>query len=202
VLVIADRSARAEWIAADLLSQAEHDESASAVCVTDAPRLAESVAAALERQLAALPRRETAAKALARFGGIFVVAGIRQAIDVANRIAPEHLELAVAKPERWLSRVHHAGAIFLGSLAAEPLGDYLAGPNHVLPTGATARFGSPLGVYDFVKRTSVIGANARSLARLGPDVARLARLEGLEGHARAIEVRGEVATETGWRREK
>ncbi|MGH7821305.1 MAG: histidinol dehydrogenase, partial [Candidatus Binatia bacterium] len=129
------------------------------------------------------------AEALERFGGVFVVRSIREAIEVANEIAPEHLELAVADPERWLPRVRHAGAVFLGSHAPEPLGDYLAGPNHVLPTGATARFGSPLGVYDFVKRTSIIGGTPRALARLGPEVARLARLEGLDAHARAVEVR-------------
>ncbi|MGH7858044.1 MAG: histidinol dehydrogenase, partial [Candidatus Binatia bacterium] len=189
VLVVADRTANPAWVAADLLSQAEHDSSASAVCVTDSASLAESVAAEVGRQLASLPRREIAAQALGRFGGIFVVASIRQAIGIVNEIAPEHLELAVAKPEGWLAEVRHAGAIFLGSHAPEPLGDYLAGPNHVLPTGATARFGSPLGVYDFVKRTSVIGGSPKALARLGPDVATLARLEGLDGHARAVEIR-------------
>jgi histidinol dehydrogenase len=189
VLVVADRSANAEWVAADLLSQAEHDEMASAVCVTSVPALAESVASEVERQLARLPRRETAARALARFGGIFVVDGVRQAIEVANAIAPEHLELAIERPEKWLASVRHAGAVFLGSHVPEALGDYLAGPNHVLPTGATARFGSPLGVYDFVKRTSIIGGSERALRRLGPAVVRLAELEGLEAHARSVKVR-------------
>ena len=189
VLVVADRSANPEWVAADLLSQAEHDEMASAVCVTSVPALAESVASEVERQLARLPRRETAARALARFGGIFVVDGVRQAIEVANTIAPEHLELAVERPENWLAGVRHAGAVFLGSHVPEALGDYLAGPNHVLPTGATARFGSPLGVYDFVKRTSIIGGSERALRRLGPAVVRLAELEGLEAHARSVKVR-------------
>ncbi len=189
VLVVADRSANPQWVAADLLSQAEHDELASAVCVTNSAKLAESVAAEVERQLAALPRRETAEKALERFGGIFVVEGLRQAIEIANRIAPEHLELAIERPEKWLAHVRHAGAVFLGAQAPEPLGDYVAGPNHVLPTGATARFGSPLGVYDFIKRMSIIGGTKRALRRLGPTVVRLAELEGLEAHARAVKVR-------------
>jgi histidinol dehydrogenase len=189
VLIVADRSARAEWVAADLLSQAEHDDRASAVCVTVSGKLAEAVAGEVERQLAALPRRETARRALARFGAIFVVASLHEAIDVANTIAPEHLELAVERPERWLRDVRHAGAVFLGSHVPEALGDYVAGPNHVLPTGATARFGSPLGVYDFVKRTSIIGGTRRALGRLGPTVLRLAELEGLEAHARSVRVR-------------
>jgi histidinol dehydrogenase len=189
VLVVADRSATPQWVAADLLSQAEHDELASAVCVTDESELAEAVAGEVERQLTALPRRETAAKALGRFGGIFVVDGMARAIEVANRIAPEHLELAIERPEKWLPKVRHAGAVFLGSHVPESLGDYVAGPNHVLPTGATARFGSPLGVYDFIKRTSIIGGTERALRRLGPAVVRLAELEGLEAHARAVKVR-------------
>ncbi len=189
VLVVADRSARADWIAADLLSQAEHDEMASATCVTDSGALAEAVAAEVDRQLARLPRRETAAHALERFGGVFVVRSIREAIDVANRIAPEHLEIATTKPQAWLPKVRNAGAVFLGSLAPEALGDYVAGPNHVLPTGATARFGSPLGVYDFIKRTSLIGGSARAVRALGPIVVCMARLEGLEAHARSVELR-------------
>jgi histidinol dehydrogenase len=189
VLVVADRSAKPEWVAADLLSQAEHDEMASAVCVTTIPALAQSVANEVGRQLAQLPRRETAARALARFGAVFVVDGMRQAIEVANTIAPEHLELAVERPQKWLASVRHAGAVFLGSHVPEPLGDYLAGPNHVLPTGATARFSSPLGVYDFIKRTSIIGGSDRALRRLGPAVVRLAELEGLEAHARSVKVR-------------
>jgi len=189
VLVIADRSAKPEWVAADLLSQAEHDEMASAVCVTTSADVASAVASEVDRQVAKLSRRETAERSLARFGGVFVVGGMRQAVEVANRIAPEHLELAVAKPEKLLSAIRHAGAIFLGAYAPEAIGDYLAGPNHVLPTGATARFGSPLGVYDFVKRTSIIGGTERALRRLGPAVIRLAELEGLEAHARSVEVR-------------
>ena len=189
VLVIADRSTKAEWIAADLLSQAEHDELASAVCVTASEAVADAVHAEVVRQLALLPRRETAERSLARFGAIFVVDGMRQAVEIANTIAPEHLELAVEKPERWLPAIRHAGAVFLGPYAPEAIGDYLAGPNHVLPTGATARFGSPLGVYDFIKRTSIIGGTERALRRLGPAVVQLAELEGLEAHARSVKVR-------------
>ena len=189
VLVVADRSARAEWVAADLLSQAEHDEYAAAVCVTVSGTLARAVANEVERQLAELPRRETARRSLARFGAIFVVDSLREAIAVANRIAPEHLELCVERPERWLPDVRHAGAVFLGAHVPEALGDYVAGPNHVLPTGATARFSSPLGVYDFVKRTSIVGGTDRALRKLGPTVVRLAELEGLEAHARSVKVR-------------
>jgi histidinol dehydrogenase len=189
VLVVADRSARAEWVAADLLSQAEHDDHAAAVCVTVSARLARAVADQVERQLAELPRRETARHALARFGAIFVVDDLHHAIDIANTIAPEHLELCVERAEKWLPRVRHAGAVFLGAHVPEALGDYVAGPNHVLPTGGTARFGSPLGVYDFVKRTSIIGGTDRALRTLGPTVVRLAKLEGLEAHARSVEVR-------------
>ncbi|MBI2964523.1 MAG: histidinol dehydrogenase [Deltaproteobacteria bacterium] len=189
VLVVADGSARPEWVAADLLSQAEHDEMASAVCVTPSAAMAEAVAREVGRQLAALPRRETAERSLGRFGGVFVVDGMRQALEIVNTIAPEHLELSVEKPEKWLAGVRHAGAVFLGEHAPEALGDYVAGPNHVLPTGATARFGSPLGVYDFVKRMSIIGGAERALRRLGPAVVCLAELEGLEAHARSVKVR-------------
>jgi histidinol dehydrogenase len=189
VLIVADRSARAEWVAADLLSQAEHDEHAVAVCVTISSALAQAVASEVERQLAELPRRETARRSLARFGAIFVVHTLQDAIDVANTIAPEHLELCVERPERWLPGVRHAGAVFLGPHVPEALGDYVAGPNHVLPTGATARFSSPLGVYDFVKRTSILGGTDRALRKLGPTVVRLAELEGLEAHARSVKVR-------------
>ena len=189
VLVVADRTANPEWVAADLLAQAEHDETAAAVCVTDSATIAGAVAGEVDRQASALPRRETVLAALERFGGIFLVSSVARAVEIANEIAPEHLELAVAKPEKWLEKIRHAGAVFLGCEAPEALGDYLAGPNHVLPTGATARFASPLGVYDFVKRTSVIAGSRRALANLGPDVVELARLEGLEAHARSVEVR-------------
>jgi histidinol dehydrogenase len=189
VLVVADGRARPDFVAADLLSQAEHDPLAAAILVTTSATLAARVAAALAEQLTQLSRQAIARKSLARFGTAFVTGSMAEAVELVNRLAPEHLELAVARPEKLLPRIRHAGAIFLGEYAPEPFGDYLAGPNHVLPTGGSARFSSPLGVYDFIKRSSVIGAGPRTLARLGPVVARLARLEGLDAHARAVERR-------------
>jgi histidinol dehydrogenase len=189
VLIVADGRATPAWVAADLLSQAEHDPLAAAILVTPSAALVRAVQAELATQLAALPRRVIARRALRRHGTAIVTASVAEAIAVANRIAPEHLELAVARPEDWLPTVHHAGAIFLGEHTPEPFGDYLAGPNHVLPTGGSARFSSPLGVYDFIKRSSVIGASPRALRRLGPAVVRLARLEGLDAHARAMTLR-------------
>ena len=189
VLIVADGSADPELVAADMLAQAEHDPGAAAVCVTTDRRLASRVALALDRQLAALPRRAVAAAALAAFGAIVVARSTAEAIEIANRVAPEHLELLVRNPRRWEGKVRSAGAIFLGPHAPEAFGDYLAGPNHVLPTGGTARFASPLGVYDFIKRTSLIEAGPRTMRRLGPAVARLARLEGLTAHGAAVERR-------------
>jgi histidinol dehydrogenase len=189
VLVVADGTADPELVAADMLAQAEHDPRAAAICLTPDPRLAARIAAALDRQLATLPRRAIAVRALAAFGAIVVVRSLAEAIALADRLAPEHLELAVRRPRRFVAAVRHAGAIFLGQGAPEAFGDYLAGPSHVLPTGGTARFASPLGVYDFVRRTSVIEAAPRTLARLGPAVVRLARLEGLDAHGRAVERR-------------
>ncbi|MEB2284560.1 MAG: histidinol dehydrogenase [Polyangiaceae bacterium UTPRO1] len=189
VLIVADGRARPDFVAADLLSQAEHDPLAAAILVTPSAALAARVARALARQLAELPRQAIARRALGRYGTAFITATLAEAVELANRIAPEHLELMVQRPERWLGQIRHAGAIFLGAYAPEPLGDYLAGPNHVLPTGGSARFASPLGVYDFVKRSSVIAAGPRTLAKLGPVAARLARLEGLDAHARAVEMR-------------
>src|SRR5437667_431093 len=189
VVIVADRSADAELVAADMLAQAEHDPLAAAVCLTPDRRLAPRVAAAPAAQLATLPRRAIAERALAAFGAIVVTRSVAEAVEIANRLAPEHLELAVRDPGPVAAGVRHAGAVFLGQEAPEALGDYLAGPNHVLPTGGTARFASPLGVYDFVKRTSVIGAGPRTLATLGPPVVRLARLEGLDAHGRAVERR-------------
>jgi histidinol dehydrogenase len=186
VLVIADRSADPALVAADMLAQAEHDPMAAAVCLTTDRRVALRVVAALDVQLATLPRGAIAARALAAYGAIVVARSTREAIALANRLAPEHLELAVRRPRRWLGALRHAGAIFVGHHTPEAFGDYLAGPNHVLPTGGTARFASPLGVWDFVKRTSVIEAAPRTLARLGPAVMRLAALEGLDAHGRAV----------------
>jgi histidinol dehydrogenase len=190
VLVLADSDARPELIAADLIAQAEHgsgDE--SAVLVTPWRPLAGSVALALDTQLRDLPRAAAVRQVLAKRGAALIVRDLDEAFALANRIAREHLELDLANPSRYLSRVKAAGAVFLGPMSPAPLGDYLAGPSHVLPTGGAARFASPLGAYDFLKRTSIIGASAAALARLAPETARLARMEGFEGHARAMELR-------------
>lgn len=198
VLVIADDSADPDWVAADLIAQAEHgsgDE--SAVMLTPSPTLAAAVAEALERALSDLPRAKAVEQVLARRGAIVQVKDLREAFELANLIAPEHLELEIRNPARWLGYVEAAGAVFLGGLSPAPLGDYLAGPNHVLPTGGSARFASPLGAYDFVKRTSIIEASAGALRKLGPTVARLARMEGFEGHARAMEVRNGASVRRG-----
>jgi histidinol dehydrogenase len=172
-----------------MLAQAEHDPLAAAVCLTPDKRLAARVAKALASQLAELPRRAIAARSLANFGAIVATRSLDEAAEIANRLAPEHLELAVRDPIALAARVRHAGAIFLGQDAPEAFGDYVAGPNHVLPTGGTARFASPLGVYDFVKRTSMIAAERKTLVALGPAVARLAALEGLQAHGLAVERR-------------
>jgi histidinol dehydrogenase len=200
VLVIADASARPDWVAADLIAQAEHgsgDE--SAILLTPSADAAHRVASAIGQSLAELPRAEAVKRVLARRGAIIVVAGLSEAFELANRIAPEHLELDIGQASRWLGRVKAAGAVFLGGLTPAPLGDYLAGPNHVLPTGGAARFASPLGAYDFLKRTSIIEASPAALKRLGPAVARLARMEGFEGHARAMEIRNGARTPRGGR---
>ncbi len=189
VVIVADRSAAPDLVAADMLAQAEHDPLAAAVCLTTDRRLAARVAEALAAQLATLPRRAIAARALGAFGAIVVTRSLAEAIEIVNRLAPEHVELAVRDPAAVAAGVRHAGAVFLGQDAPEALGDYVAGPNHVLPTGGTARFASPLGVYDFVKRTSIIGAGRRTITTLGPAIVRLARLEGLDAHGRAVERR-------------
>jgi histidinol dehydrogenase len=194
VLVIADDSANAAWIAADLIAQAEHgsgDE--AAILLTPSSKIAAEVADAVERALKNLPRARQVESALAKRGAMVVVRDLDEAFDLANEIAPEHLELDIRNPSRWLPQVKAAGAVFLGALTPAPLGDYLAGPNHVLPTGGAARFASPLGAYDFLKRTSIIEASSGALAALGPAVAHLARMEGFEGHARAMELRSGVA---------
>jgi histidinol dehydrogenase len=190
VMVIADRAANSDWIAADLIAQAEHgsgDE--SAILLTPSRRLAEKVAASIDAALADLPRAAAVRRVLKGRSALVIVEDLAEAFRIANQVAPEHLELELEHPRRWLGRVEAAGAVFLGAMSPAPLGDYLAGPNHVLPTGGSARFASPLGAYDFLKRTSIIEGSARALKRLGPAVARLARMEGFEGHARAVEIR-------------
>jgi histidinol dehydrogenase len=193
VLVIADDSANAAWIAADLIAQAEHgsgDE--AAILLTPSSKIAAEVADAVDRALKSLPRARQVESALEKRGAMVVVRDLDEAFDLANEIAPEHLELDVRNAARWLPHVKAAGAVFLGSLTPAPLGDYLAGPNHVLPTGGAARFASPLGAYDFLKRTSIIEASNGAIAALGPAGAHLARMEGFEGHARAMELRSGV----------
>jgi len=189
VLVIADGSANADWVAMDLFSQAEHDEIAQAILLSPEPELLDRVALSMRRQLDALPRREIIAASLAARGALIRVRDLAEACEIANRIAPEHLELSVADPEALLARIRNAGAIFLGHHASESLGDYCAGPNHVLPTSRTARFSSPLGVYDFQKRSSLIGVSPQGARTLGRVAATLARTEGLEAHARSAEWR-------------
>jgi histidinol dehydrogenase len=190
ILVIADASADPVHVAADLIGQAEHDPDAIAWLVTDSPELAAAVPAELEALLEENPRRDIARAALAANGLIVVVSSIEEAALVAELRAPEHLELLVREPLALAGRIRNAGAIFLGHHSPEPVGDYYAGPNHVLPTGGTARWASPLGVYDFLKRTSIIGYSRERLARDAPDVVRLAEAEGLHGHAAAVRVRG------------
>ena len=189
ILVIADSTASARYVAADMLSQAEHDEMAAPLCLTTSPRLAGAVVEALKDQLATLKRRNIATASLKRYGAVIVARSRAEVVRLANALAPEHVELLVRNPRSWLKDIRHAGAIFLGPLSTEPFGDYIAGPNHILPTGGTARFSSPLGVYDFLKRTSIIEASAPALHRLGPHILRLATMEGLEAHGRAIAYR-------------
>ena len=191
VLVIADGSANPDWVAMDLFSQAEHDEIAQAILVTPDAGLLERVAGAMRRHIESMPRRGIIAASLAGRGALIRVRDLDEACALANRVAPEHLELAVADPEALLPKIRHAGAIFLGHHASESLGDYCAGPNHVLPTSRTARFSSPLGVYDFQKRSSVIRVSAEGARTLGQVAATLARAEGLEAHARSAELRNE-----------
>jgi histidinol dehydrogenase len=189
ILILADTSADPDHVAADMLSQAEHDELAAALCVTSSLALARRIRAALERQTRATKRRAITLKALENYGAIIVCRGLEEAAAITNAIAPEHVELIVRRPRKWARSIRNAGALFLGPYSTPPLGDYLAGPNHVLPTGGSARFFSPLGAYDFLKRTSVIQADKRALRALAPDITRLARLEGLDDHARAVEAR-------------
>lgn len=189
VLVLADDSANPRYVAADLLSQAEHDKLAAAMLVTDSLELAKAVQLELERQLAALPRREIAQASVENHGAILVCRSLDDCFVAANRIAPEHLELSLRDPFAWLDKVQNAGACFLGHYAPEPLGDYFAGPNHVLPTSGTARFFSPLSVQDFIKRSSVIYYSREKLLGSARDIGRFARAEGLEAHARSALIR-------------
>lgn len=190
ICVLADETAYADEIAADLLSQAEHDTLACAVLITTSDDLADAVAAEVEKQLQKLPREAIARKAIETFGTIYVAESMNEAIKAVNTLAPEHLEIMTANAEADSQKIRHAGAIFLGRYSSEPVGDYFAGTNHVLPTNSTARFASGLNVDDFVKKTSIVYYTKETWAQNAPKIARLARLEGLEGHARAVEARG------------
>jgi len=189
ILIVADETAQAEYLAADLLSQAEHDPLASAVLLTPSMSLAREVQLEVEKQLRQLPRVAIAEKAIEQGSCAIVVEDLDEAISLANEFAPEHLELAVQAPFELLGKVQNAGAIFLGHYSPEPLGDYFAGPNHVLPTGGTARFYSPLNVDMYMKKSSLISYSRRGLEQAGLDIIKLAQVEGLEAHARAIEIR-------------
>ena len=189
ILVIADGSVPADWVAMDLFSQAEHDEAAQAILLSPLPAFLDEVEKAINKLLPEMPRRKVIAASLKARGALIQVRDLDEACALANRSAPEHLELAVQEPEKILPRVSNAGAIFLGRWSSEAIGDYCAGPNHVLPTAGTARFSSPLGVYDFQKRSSVIGVSQAGAATLGRTAAVLANGEGLQAHARAAEMR-------------
>jgi histidinol dehydrogenase len=189
ILIVADDSANPDFIAADLLSQAEHDELASAVLVTTSKSVASATADALEGQLKHLSRRETAAKSIDRFGAIMVVPDLDTAFDLANRFAPEHLELQIKDPWANLGRIRNAGAVFIGEYTPEPVGDYIAGPNHVLPTAGTARFASALGVDHFIKKTSLIYYSKAAFKKEAGDIITLAGTEGLDAHANSVKVR-------------
>ncbi|WP_191557456.1 histidinol dehydrogenase [Metabacillus idriensis] len=189
IVVLADQTAKANEVAADLLSQAEHDVLASSVLVTDSMELAEAVSAEVTRQLETLPRKEIAGPSIDQYGFIYVAESLDEAINAVNELAPEHLEVLTENPMELLNSIRHAGAIFLGRYSSEPVGDYFAGPNHVLPTNGTARFSSPLNVDDFVKKSSIISYSEKAFQNSAHKIAAFARLEGLEAHARAIEER-------------
>ncbi|WP_146812069.1 histidinol dehydrogenase [Aneurinibacillus danicus] len=189
IVVLADSSANPAYVAADLLSQAEHDAMASAVLVTTCRELAQAVQQEVEQQLAVLPRKEIAEASIREHGAICVVDSVEQGLDVVNRLAPEHLEVMLEDPMAHIGKIKNAGAIFLGPYSSEPVGDYFAGPNHVLPTNGTARFSSPLNVDDFLKKSSLISYSRQDLLAHGAKIIALARQEGLEAHARAIQVR-------------
>jgi histidinol dehydrogenase len=195
VVIVADETARVEFVAADLLAQAEHGEDASAIFITTSEALAKEVAAEAERQLSTLPRRTIAAASLQEYGAIIVVEDLAEACEIVNELAPEHVEIVTRDDEGVSAKIKHAGAIFFGAYTPEAVGDYLAGPNHVLPTGRTARFSSALGVYDFVKRTSLLRYSEAAFREVAESVAVLAEAEGLGGHARSAFVRKDSFTQ-------
>lgn len=189
VLVIADSDNDPDWIAADLLAQAEHDRGAQSILITDSPDFAKAVEAAVERQLKTLSRAETASASWQDFGALVIVPNLGASVPLANRIAAEHLELAVADPETLMAGIRNAGAIFIGRHTPEVIGDYVGGSNHVLPTARSARFSSGLSVLDFVKRTSILRLGPQQLRQLAPAAIALAKSEGLDAHARSVAIR-------------
>ena len=189
VLIIADGSCPSQWVAADLLAQAEHDEMAVPVCVTTSARFAKEIRSSVLDQLSRLSRKDIAGESVRNQGRIYVVSDLNFAIEVSNNFAPEHLELCVEKPKQLLSKIRNAGAIFMGATSTEAFGDYIAGPSHVLPTGGAARFSSPLSVYDFVKMPSVISISKQGFNKLSKSVMNLAYSEGLEAHALSVKTR-------------
>ena len=190
IAIIADETAYADEVAADLLSQAEHDPMACPILLTTSDFFAHEVAHEIEKQLTRLPREKIARAAVEKFGRIYVAETMEDIVEAVNKLAPEHLEIMARNPEVVAQQVRHAGAIFIGRYSSEPIGDYFAGTNHVLPTNSTARFSSPLSVDDFIKKTSIIYYTQETWLQHAPKIARLARMEGLEGHARAVESRG------------
>ncbi len=189
ILIIADEHANPSYIAADLMGQAEHDELASAICITTSPKLAQQIKEELYLQLPSMPRKEIIKESLKNYGAVIIVDSLKEATTLANNLAPEHLELSVINPYEILDYINHAGAIFIGEYTPEPVGDYFAGTNHTLPTSQTARFQSPLGVYDFIKRTSIIDYSKEALLKDAPSIIRLANEEGLYAHANAVKIR-------------
>ncbi len=189
IVVLADEHANPGYIASDLLSQAEHDPRSSAILVTTSESVAEETRKEVAKQLEALPRKEIAQPAIRDYGAVYVAKDMEEAVDVVNELAPEHLEVMVEEPWALLSSIRHAGAIFLGEQSSEPVGDYFAGTNHVLPTNGTARFSNPLSVDDFVKKSSIVSYSKRAIHEHGKKIAAFARMEGLEAHARAVEAR-------------
>ena len=189
VVIIADDTARAEFVAADLLAQAEHDDDASAILITTSEQLANEVSVEVSRQAESLPRRATVEKSLAQHGAVLLVDDLSEACEIVNQLAPEHLEIVTRDDETLAAKILHAGAIFLGSYTPEVVGDYFAGPNHVLPTAGASRFSSALGVYDFLKRTTVLRYSREALRRSANKIATLAKAEGLDAHARSAEIR-------------
>lgn len=192
ICVVADETAPVNFAAADLLSQAEHDESASSICVTTSETYAEALKAEIEKQAQTLERKAIIEKSLEQNGRIIIASDLEEAFDIVNLIAPEHLQLMIENPTEYVEKVKHAGAIFLGNYSPEPLGDYFAGPNHTLPTNGTARFASPLGVYDFMKKSSIIRYSKEALQSATEQIMKIAKVEGLTAHANSIQIRKDV----------